>query len=325
MKRHTHLILSALFCAFIFAACTKKSGKPASTATPDAGSPPITTDTNSTAGQDPAEPTHSVVPALARIPKCQRPTLVWSAPNQPNPETQAPAIFYSPHQDDETLAMGASIAEHVRKGRPTYVVLLTDGASPINANKLGMTPGEYVQERMREFINACKALGVHRIYIANRGHGFSDLLDKENLIIGFKKTITYFSVLHPKASHKTVSGNCDPYNRNCDRHPTHQAATDAIRELHASGVIDDVRLFRVYVYYWIHRKKNEQNACAREADWLKPVDTRDKIARLRAFSAYRNDSDKRHGIGYWSVPPLFDHSRNSDLEYVDLIEHDCAE
>ncbi|NWF90312.1 MAG: hypothetical protein HXY50_12740 [Ignavibacteriaceae bacterium] len=33
------------------------------------------------------------------------PIIVWQSQNQPSPSW--PVIFYSPHQDDETLSMGA--------------------------------------------------------------------------------------------------------------------------------------------------------------------------------------------------------------------------
>lgn len=43
-----------------------------------------------------------------------------------------PAIFYSPHQDDEAIAMGGAIYEHVSVGRPVYLVLLTNGHPSLN-------------------------------------------------------------------------------------------------------------------------------------------------------------------------------------------------
>src|SRR5665647_3106621 len=39
-----------------------------------------------------------------------------------------PAIFFVPHQDDETLTMGADIAAHYQAGREIIVVQVTDGA-----------------------------------------------------------------------------------------------------------------------------------------------------------------------------------------------------
>jgi LmbE family N-acetylglucosaminyl deacetylase len=39
----------------------------------------------------------------------------------------APAIFYSPHQDDEVLSMSVDILNHVAAGREVIVVLYTTG------------------------------------------------------------------------------------------------------------------------------------------------------------------------------------------------------
>ncbi len=38
-----------------------------------------------------------------------------------------PALFVAAHPDDELLAMGVAVAEHVAAGRETHVLLLTDG------------------------------------------------------------------------------------------------------------------------------------------------------------------------------------------------------
>ena len=108
--------------------------------------------------------------------------LIYNAQNQPNPLSSPPVIFYSPHQDDETIGMGASIAEHVRIGRPVYVVLLTNGANENMLNFLKSlnsksTMQDVINARNNEFIAACKALGVHKIYIADNGKGYNESID----------------------------------------------------------------------------------------------------------------------------------------------------
>ncbi|MFA4923648.1 MAG: hypothetical protein WC557_05595 [Ignavibacteriaceae bacterium] len=131
--------------------------------------------------------------------------------------------------------------------------------------------------------------------------------------------MNYFKNQYPNASHKTVSGNCDSYNPNCDKMPTHQAATTAIHELYNSGIISDIRLYRVYIYYWNY------GTCDRSPSWLKPVSANDKTTRINAINEYKyvNASIQRYGLGYWySVQTLFDNSINSDYEYVDFIEND---
>ena len=65
------------------------------------------------------------------------PLLVWISSRHPEKRNSTPAIYYSPHQDDETIGMGASIAEQVRLGRPVYVVLLSRGDNENMLNYLG--------------------------------------------------------------------------------------------------------------------------------------------------------------------------------------------
>jgi len=252
------------------------------------------------------------------------PVIVWQSENQPNPLVKAPAIFYPPHQDDETLGMGASIVEHVRIGRPVYVVLLTNGANKgMLAYLKKINPKSTMQDvitaRNNEFIAACIALGVHRVYIANAGQGFDESMSLLFLKNNFKNTMSFMRNLFPLASHKTISGNCDSSNRHCHKKPAHQAAANAIHELYNLKTITDVRLYRVYYYY-----QNTQH-CDRRPSWLKPVKTSDKLIRQKAINEYKyiNHSIKRYGLAYWqSVPILFDNSWNSNYEYVDFIEND---
>lgn len=276
---------------------------------------------------DPREAQFETELNKASILEKDRPNLVWRSKNEPDPLTKPPAIFYSPHQDDETLGMGASIAEHARIGVPTYVVLLTDGANDSIAHDIGLSPDGYVQERMREFISACQLLGAHRIYIANSGKGY-----RYGLPEGFRKTMRYFVILYPAASHKTISGNCDAYDYVCSKNSDHQYAADAIWQLQQENMISDVRLYRVYVYHCAHALPNcilygcryvppfVGRACCKPAN-ARPVNPIDKAKRQIAFSAYR-DPDPSRGIGYWSVPELFDISFDSDCEYVD-VNQDC--
>lgn len=113
------------------------------------------------------------------------PTLVWQSATQPSPTW--PAIFYTPHQDDEILGMGASISEHVRAGRAVYVVLLTNGANQGMLDYITSfdvikypTMQDVINARNVELIESCKALGVHRVYISNGGAGYSE--DTEPII-----------------------------------------------------------------------------------------------------------------------------------------------
>lgn len=96
--------------------------------------------------------------------------------------TGKPVIFYSPHQDDETLFMGQVIAHHALAGREVHVVLLCDGVGsgaraeingevsdgtywkgyhyPPREGYAPLTESEFSLARTREFVAACAQLGV---------------------------------------------------------------------------------------------------------------------------------------------------------------------
>lgn len=40
-----------------------------------------------------------------------------------------PAVYFVPHQDDETLSMSVDILRHIAAGRETHIVLFTDGGN----------------------------------------------------------------------------------------------------------------------------------------------------------------------------------------------------
>lgn len=248
-----------------------------------------------------------------------KPELVWSDESLIDCSQNPPAIYYSPHQDDETIGMGASIAENVRIGKPVCVVLLTNGASMAMLKHLRKTlrnvsMADLCLYRNNEFLAACQTLGVNRVYISNSGSGFEEAVPQDVLVGEFKQTMRYMDKIYPNASHRTVSGNSDSYNSNCSKHPSHQAAEYAIRDLVAEGVLKDVRLYRVYRYYWSYGN------CDKMPDCIKKVNPLDKQRRQEAIDQYRyvNKEEDRYGLGYWhSVKALFDNSWDSDSEFVD--------
>ncbi len=270
----------------------------------------------------PEDSTQAGTLALLAAATINSPNLIYSTSTLPK---GAPAIFYTPHQDDETLGMGASIAEHVRAGKAVFVVLLSNGENDLMLTQIRLkynskaTMQDVINARNNEMIAACQTLGVHRVYIANSGLGFPEKnITRATLIKQFKATMDYMRKWYPNAAHKTISGNCDSHTTSCGKHDTHRAAATAIHELYNAGAIKDIRLYRVYIYYGVAGK------CDRNVSWLKPVDPRDKAKRQAAIEQYKskNASKKRYGLGYFSVPQLFDKSLNSNYEYVDFIQND---
>ncbi len=74
-----------------------------------------------------------------------------------DPLPARPAIVFAPHQDDETLGCGGTIALKRRAGLPVWVVFLTDGSK----SHRGLVSADALSAmRMREARQAGQALGV---------------------------------------------------------------------------------------------------------------------------------------------------------------------
>ena len=263
----------------------------------------------------------------------EAPLLVWSSKKQPNPDLIPPSIFYSPHQDDETIGMGASIAEHVRIGRPVYVVLFTNGAGSSAFNILNgkekcsshntfhhfnLSRKDFINARNNEFIAACKKLGAHRVYIVNNGKGVDESIGLKNMIIRFKNLIYYFQKQYPNISHKLISGNSD-YScsgENCNTYTqsdAHKAGDISINNLYDLGIVKDVRLYKIYIFSSCYNERK------RIANWKKPVSTSDMLTKQKACDEYKLFKPEigRFAIAYnHSVWEYFSNSYSSKYEYV---------
>lgn len=255
--------------------------------------------------------------------KSETPKIIWEK-NKKNSKNLPPIIYYAPHQDDETIGMGASIAEKVRLGHPVYIVLLTNGANEeilkylksVDSNAI---MNDVIQARNNEFLAACIILGVSKVYISNNGEGFDETLGKDKIEAKFEETIRFFTDLYPNAKHNTVSGNCDSYNNECHKMSTHQAATNAIHKLFSKKIVKEINLFRIYIYY------NNVNSCDRSCSIIKNSKSKDHKVKQKAINQYKlvNHSKKRYGIGYYhSVYGLLENAYNSEYEYIDFIEND---
>lgn len=86
-------------------------------------------------------------------------------------------IYFVPHQDDEVLTMGISIAMSVKDGCDVYVVLCTDGSCSrirtvlndgnvcekcLNRHVFSLSLEDFIAARDREFLSSCTDLGVKK-------------------------------------------------------------------------------------------------------------------------------------------------------------------
>lgn len=146
----------------------------------------------------------AAAPAQATI---KAPTQVKAATS-----TLPPAIFLTPHQDDETLFMGAAIREHVLAGRDVKVILLTRGqntgaceAPPINGDDAACTA-----ERDREFIASVTKMGAEPIIptVVAPGNSTARAGDTDGTLTGTftANVIRYYAGIYgTNASFKTLS------------------------------------------------------------------------------------------------------------------------
>ncbi|MCE0770990.1 PIG-L family deacetylase [Clostridioides difficile] len=227
-------------------------------------------------------------------------------------------LFFTPHQDDETLSMGSAIIEHVEKS-DTHVILCTDGSKSIirkvlddggscsyhikDVHKYSLSESEFSKDRDEEFKDSCEAMGVKEsnIHIEdNRAHDGE--LSKEKA----REIILKYLEEYPDAKVKTVT----PFKAS-GIHEDHRALGEAALELYKEGKIKDLR-FYVEPYDYKDFKKVNPNVEV----WKVLPSQEEKL--LSAMNAYKkwNPESGHYAIGYHSVKSYFDELATNKIQYV---------
>ncbi|GLW35490.1 PIG-L deacetylase family protein [Actinoplanes regularis] len=240
-----------------------------------------------------------------------------------------PAIFYSPHQDDEAIGMAGSIQEHKAAGRPVYLVLVTLGknvglpkimnegacsrgsrcASPNDFHNLGWpTDGisKVVPARTAEFMASAKALGVDKVI---------NWKLPETEYNRFVDTVTAkvkaLAEQYPGASHKFVAGWMDKLGSD-PANGTHKACSDAAYRLMNDGTLTDVRFNHIYAY---NLPMNERGRGA--AHVLNIPDSHMKAKRNAIYAYNTWDPDRNfYALGYHSVDWMLEAAHYDAREFV---------
>ncbi|WP_228980103.1 PIG-L family deacetylase [Streptomyces sp. DH12] len=172
-----------------------------------------------------------------------------------------PLIYYSPHQDDETLWAGQILAHHRLVGRPVIAVLATDGSTSTIRSALNgeenngwwrgwhtpardrtpyMSPEDFAAARDREMLRACAQLDIAPEFVHLR-HGerrpYISLDEAEALVLAYEAA-------YPGAGHWTTWWG--------DTDPTHATLGTAVRNLRRAGKITDAR--------WVVRRAQASSA-----------------------------------------------------------------
>lgn len=178
------------------------------------------------------------------------------APKTSSPSTRIantrPAIFFIPHQDDETLSMGVAITQHLDAGRDVIAVLYTDGAGSIaqkilngeaasswwggthDPDKEGyhyIDNQRFSDARTNELKSALMQLGVkpENIHIRNLSSDGTLTLDE------VKSLVLEYAQNYPGASFKAMSQH--------DGSLSHSISGQALVDLYNQKEITDVRLY----------------------------------------------------------------------------------
>lgn len=203
------------------------------------------------------------------------------------------AIFFTPHQDDETLSMGADISLQYRLGRQVIVVLVTNGnASGVrylmcNKKKICLTKEQFTAARNAEMVAAVKRLAPNAMI---RYETYQDgALTKAQASVVFDKYIK----LYPGASFKTISW--------MDDHPDHRALAYALKDIcmNKHKISNDNCTFFQNRNYWVSHPITGSFIAGHASEFA----AADEMALW-------NPSIGRYGIGQQSVPEFFTALRN---------------
>lgn len=231
---------------------------------------------------------------------------------------QKTALFFIPHQDDETITFSPAIENYIKKGYDVHVVLATDGiSSSIRENILNgkdvcnihkerhefnISSTKFTRLRDKEYENALIALGVksENIHISR----FASK-DGELNVDRAKTIINDYIEQYPKAKVFTFS---DLSKSLTSGHNDHYTLGIAAKELYNEGKINDLEMFvEFYVYpEFISKYKNID---------IKKYKPENKSKIENAVKSYTNYDPKNehYAIGNHSVRQFFEKIHN-DLD-----------
>jgi LmbE family N-acetylglucosaminyl deacetylase len=204
-----------------------------------------------------------------------------------------PVLFFSAHQDDETLTFGAGINNHVNHGYSVHVVLATDGINSSARHGLGLSRPEFARARDDEFRRACGALRVSSAHISRFAAEDGTLT-----VARARDIILDYLVRYPGARVKAPTDRGGPLGQHLDHTHLGQAAV----RLRDEGRISDLRL---YV---------EPYEVADFRARYGPVST-EHTATPQAVRAAVNEYKRGYGIGYRSTPGFFDMVEADPVSY----------
>jgi LmbE family N-acetylglucosaminyl deacetylase len=228
-----------------------------------------------------------------------------------------PALFIGAHPDDETLAMGVTIAEHVAAGQDVHILRLTDGTASGVINMLNatgnpsswwgtahdpaaegyapLTPATFGEARVREFTTAvnCLAAGLTGTLTIHEG-GLQDgavTTDQAQAAI-----VAVADLIAPGGAPVRLK----THTWLVDNHPDHIAAGQAAKTLKAQARFTDVRHY-IEQPYWSDTRLSQVSTA-----WDTPGSTDISVRARNACRAYGSwHPPQSYAIGYHSTGSEF--------------------
>lgn len=238
-----------------------------------------------------------------------------------NPVVEPPlasevTIVVSPHPDDETYAMGQSIAAQTLAGKRVVAVLLTDGEGSNLVAEWAQSAGRDMNDdgvidkwdfglaRREEFSAAMRVLGVEEVVFLGTAasRGAQGLKDGALVAEEVAQLLRPVADEYPGSAWFTTAAHAFErlYRGDYRDHPDHAQSAAAVSEVvEASG--GTAYNFKVYVYYLppLARLAPQRVRGSEEARALKRA----------AIDAYAE-------IGKLSTPELFEASGRDEYEYL---------
>ena len=206
-------------------------------------------------------------------------------------------VFYTQHQDDETLFAGSAIVDAIQSvGKENvYIVLFTKGNRTAVFDKdryKNLNADERATLRNNEFDAAVSKLGIVNKNIIKLNQNEYDINYKELSMVIEEFENNFGSVTHIAHSYKY------------DAHTEHMQTGQVIYDLYNQGIIKDVRFFAGY----------NQGEKIPDDYLIQSVSDNEEERRivLDACNEYKIDNKDmiREGIGYKSVPAMFNALEN---------------
>ncbi|PID82540.1 MAG: hypothetical protein CSB16_00850 [Clostridiales bacterium] len=223
-------------------------------------------------------------------------------------------IFYSPHQDDETLFMSAGILDALDSGKRVVVVCMTDGSKSVAINKINknlkdegrkeISIEEFIDTRNEEFKMSLKELGVREENIF-----FMNYVNEEITYEEIQEVVLNFNRRYMNPTNLTLIGNDLCFSeKEKETHFEHRLIGDAIFDLFNSHKIRKASFFS---YIEPHNENTEKLS-------LNKYQIRKYHRALDQYGVWDPDN-KKYSVGHISVTSFFEYYRvNPVLEYYEF-------